>query len=97
MSITVNDYDIHIDLMQIYSYSRVSFKIMMGGNYGFVRIFPEMDLGIWTMDADWIITEIDNHFWGTEMATSKSETTFNSVYLSLSVIEIGIDLVSEPI
>ena len=52
--------------MQIYSYSRVSFKIMMGGNYGFVRIFPEMDLGIQTTDADWIITEIDNHFWGAE-------------------------------
>ena len=31
------------------------------------------------------------------MATTKSETTFNSVNLSLSVIEIDIDLVSEPI
>ena len=56
-----------------------------------------MGLGIRTTDADWIITEIDDHLWGTEMAASKSKTTFNSVNLSLSVIEIGIDLVSEPI
>ena len=28
--------------------------------------FPEMGLGIQTMDADWIIMEINNHLWGTE-------------------------------
>ena len=28
--------------------------------------FPEMGLGIQTTDADWIITEIDNHLWRKE-------------------------------
>ena len=45
------------------------------------------------MDADWIITEINKHLWG----SSKSETSFNSVDLSLPVIEICVNLVSEPV
>ena len=32
-----------------------------------------------------------------KMATSKSDTTFNSVDLSLFEIEIGINLVSDPV
>ena len=39
--------------------------------------------------------EMDNYFYGTEMATSKSES--NSADLWLSEDEIGIDLASKPV
>ena len=64
---------------------------------GFIRVFPEMGLGERITDTDWIFTELISTLMGQKMATSKSETTSNSVDLSQFEDEIGINPVFEPV
>ena len=64
---------------------------------GFIRVFPEMGLGKRITDTDWIFTELISTLMGKKMATSKSETTSNSVDLSQFEDEIGINSVFEPV